>query len=444
MSEKVNFLEKWGVESPWQGEFSAIVKQAKVGVIFFDNAATTQKPNAVIRRMVELWENGVVALGRSGGDLVVAAETEYELAQKTVAAYFGARSEELVFCASATVALNMVAEIFTRDLATDEKILLSPINHHSNLAPWLVKAPGQILWLEADEKGEIMEKKLAAVLKREKVRVMALPLVSNVLGDKGNVEKILALINKENLRRRAAGEQREILICLDGAAAGLDERIRWSKLAATALVISGHKMYGPAIAGVIFKKEFLQAGASSGGGQLAPVFYGGGMLKSLSGQSEMELAGSLKQKWRAGVSDSVGVVGWAQACQWLEEEGEKKREYLQDLSDYLCLQLGKIPGIELLGGEKLLRGHLVSFIYRGFAGVDVMAYLQTKGIIARQGWHCAEPLHQLLQIEGGSVRISLAHYNSGEEIEQLIKLLGQIPQVIYSLDNNQDKNKPRI
>lgn len=422
--ERRDIIRGMETKNPWREDFPAI-KNNK-GTIFFDNAATTQKPLVVIRSMTELWENGVTAVGRSSGKLARSQMELLEKAQSEIARFLGARSDELVITKSATEALNLVAENFCQLVNEDEKILLSVTNHHSNIAPWLRRKKDAVLRLKNNEKGLIDQRELRKILENEKVRLVSITWVSNVLGGRENLAQIAEIIKRVNQKR-----ERQIFLVVDGAAAMLEEKINWRKIEAEALVVSGHKMYGPAIAGVLVKKELLLSG------DFAPMLYGGGMLKSLNLAGEIILGERMEQRWRAGVTDLVSVVGWAAACEWLAENRAEKDKFLTTLVSELVNGLQKIPGIQLLGASE--RGHVVSFVYDGYATVDVMAYLASQGVLAREGLHCCQPLHESLALPS-SIRLSLAHYNDIEEVTKVLQLLCQVPQVLWHEDDIMQAN----
>lgn len=408
-------------ENLWRDDFPAIVNHPEM--IFFDNAATTQKPAVVIKIMIDLWEKGITAVGRSSGILAREQWQLLERSQENIARFFGAKIDELIITKSATEALNLVAENFCNLVDEEEKIILGINNHHSNLAPWLIRKKSQIIWAPLTESGLLDQKKLKKILLDEKVRVVSLTWTSNVFGERENLAAVEELLEKMNEKR-----QRQIFLIIDAAASVSEIKINWRKIKASAMIVSGHKMYGPAIAGVLVRKELLL------NGNFAPVFYGGGMLKSLTLAKEITLAENQSQRWRAGVTDLVGIVGWSAACDWLSQDQEKKEQYLRELTAYLVTELQKIKTIRILGEATREHGHLVSFVMPSFKTVDIMAYLASQNVLAREGFHCCQPLHESLGL-AGSIRLSLAIYNTKKEIDQVVSLLNKIPQVLWKSDD---------
>lgn len=405
------------IENLWRSDFPAIINHPET--IFFDNAATTQKPTAVIKVMTDLWENGITAVGRSSGKLAREQWQLLERSQENIARFFGAATDELIINKSATEALNVTAENFCHLVNGDEKIVLGINNHHSNIAPWLIRKKDQVIWAPLMKTGLLDQEKLKKIIADEKVRVVSLTWTSNVIGQRENLAIIEELIERANKNR-----SRQIFLVIDAAASVSETKINWRKIKASAMIISGHKMYGPAIAGVLVKKELLLSG------DFAPIFYGGGMMKSLTLSKEMTLAENQVQRWRAGVTDLVSVVGWSAACDWLSKDQEKKDQYLQELTTYLVTGLQKIKNVQILGETAREHGHLVSFTMTGFKTTDIMAYLTSQNVLAREGFHCCQPLHESLNLSG-SVRLSLAIYNTKAEVDQILSFLGKIPQVLW-------------
>lgn len=409
------------VENLWRRDFPAIINHPEM--IFFDNAATTQKPIAVIKAMIDLWENGITAVGRSSGKLAREQWQLLERSQENIADFFGAKIDELIVTKSATEALNVVAENFCNLVSEGEKIVLGINNHHSNIAPWLTRKKEQVIWAPLTVTGLLDQEKLKKIIADEKVRVVSLTWTSNVCGGRENLAIIEKLIERANKNR-----QRQIFLIIDAAASVSETEINWRKIKAAAMVVSGHKMYGPAIAGILVKKELLLSG------DFAPVFYGGGMLKSLTLTKEITLAENQLQRWRAGVTDLVSIVGWSAACTWLNQDREEKEQYLQELTTYLVIGLQKIKNVQILGSGAREHGHLVSFTMTGFKTVDIMAYLASQNVLAREGFHCCQPLHESLNLSG-SVRLSLAIYNSQEEVDLVLSFLEKVPQVLWRSDD---------
>ena len=338
--------------------------------------------------------------------------------QKQIAQFFGASSEELIVVPSATLGLNVVAQNLSALVADDEKIVLATNNHHSNLAPWIKQKSEAIIWTPfVPTTGKLDLKKLRLILEKEKVRVLSVTLVSNVFGVSEDLDLLEELVQRLNKNRA-----RKIILVVDAAAAVLDTKINWRKITTDIMIVSGHKMYAPAVAGILVRRELLQSG------DFSPVWVGGGMLKSLNLNQEIVLAEMPIQRWRPGVIDLASLAAWAESCRWLATDFEVKQKYLQNLTQKLVVGLQQIKGIQLLGGEQ--KTHLISFVWPPFATVDLMAYLSSQNILAREGFHCCQPLHEVLGLSG-SVRLSLAHYNTAAEVEKVLQILQKVPQVLW-------------
>lgn len=391
--------------NPYRADFPAV---DRVGApVFFDNAATTQKPLIVIQSMVDLWQTGVTAVDRSNCSLAAEQARQLETSYDEIAHFFGARGEELIITKSATEALDLVARNLLRLLGRhDNTIVLGRTNHSSNLAPW----GEQVTWLDFDESGRSDSQQLARYLIDERVRVISLSLTSNVFGTREHLAHLGQLVATANQKRT-----KRLYLVVDAAASVNETKLNFDRSQVDFLIVSGHKMYGPAVAGVCVKRELIT------NGDFVPLLVGGGNYHTP--------LDDYRRRFRAGVTDLVGVVGWAAACRYLSENCEQKLSYLQLLTNYLVEKLSTIPQVELLGlGE---RGHLVSFTFAGYDYQDVIAYLAANNICARAGNHCAPALYQQLQLPG-SIRLSLALYNTREEVDKVVALLAQLPQKIIN------------
>lgn len=395
--------------SPWRNEFPAIINHPDY--IFFDNAATTQKPQTVINSMTNLWESGVMAINRSSCQLANEQAQLVEKSLQTIANFFGAKKNNLIITKSATEALNLIIYNFTHLLRPDEKVILSKSNHSSNLVGWNKFFP--VEYLNFLNTGHLDLQQLTHYTEDEKVRVISLNLVSNVFGHQENLKNIIHLVQKANKIR-----QKKIYLIVDAAAAVSSLKINFLNTDIDFMIVSGHKMYGPFIAGIIGKNNLL-------GENFLPSNLGGGNITYQSEKGWQLFPHS--QKYFAGVTDLVAIIGWASACQWLEKNQAEKNHYLHHLTETLITHLKKINGINILGESK--KTHLVTFTYQGYSYQDIMAYLSSKNFCVRGGQHCAQLIYQDLKLDG-AIRISLGIYNQIEEIEELISQLRHLPDNI--------------
>jgi selenocysteine lyase/cysteine desulfurase len=402
--------------SKWRCDFPAIVNFPER--IYCDNAATTQKPAIVIEAMLKMWETGVTAVGRTGGTLGVKQIQIYERSHDEVARFFGAKGKELIVTKSATEALNLVAGNIDRLIGREKPVVvLSRSNHSSVLAPFGHLAQANkidIAWLNFEESGRVAGREYRQYLQDERVRMIVLPAVSNVLG----VSENMAELARAKLRAQAKRKQ-PVYLVIDAAAVVTEMEINFDRLECDFLVVSAHKMFGPNLGGLLVRAEILETG------KFLPKLMGGGNVNYQ--RDGFELMVDEKWRWRAGVVDLVGMVGWAQACQWLKTQQKEKQQYLAVLTKELMVGLRAVAGIRLLGSG--IKKHLVSLVIDGYASQDIMAYLGSNGVVAREGVHCSQLVYQDLAL-AGSVRLSLAVYNTREEIARVSELLKRLPQVV--------------
>ncbi len=386
--------------NPWRDDFPAVVKPSQP--IFFDNAATTQKPQVVIDAMVDLWQNtGLTAIDRSNCLLAKNNSQLFDQAYHDLATFFGALPQQFLVTKSATEALNLAAWNFSQIIDPDQSIALVNNNHLSNILPWQRHHP-LITFLDFNSTGTLDLNQFRATLNNEQIGAVSLSLVSNVFGVSESLAHLDQLVVTANRRR-----QRRLYLIVDAAAASSNQLINFERSQVDCLIVSGHKMYGPAIAGLMVKNSLLQ------NHQFQPWLTGGG---SLAPQPE--------RQFRTGVPDLVSLVGWATACRWLTQDRQEKNHYLAQLTAFLVDQLQTLPEIHLLGG--LPKTHLVSFTHKRVPVTDLAAYLALNQICTRVGEHCAPQLYQSLGLSE-SLRLSLAIYNTKAEVEKVVQLLKNLP-----------------
>jgi cysteine desulfurase/selenocysteine lyase len=413
-------MSKDYLNSSWRSEFPA-VKQHPTR-IYFDNAATTQMPQTVIDCFVTLYTNGVTALNRTNGDLALTQAKQYQQAQHLLATYFGAGALELIITPSATAALNLVAANWEQLNAGANKsqppgIALARHNHSSVLAPFMqlaIEKQVKLHWLDFDSAGRTNPRQLAAALTAEEIGFVAVPLVSNVLGVSEDLAHLGRLLKQARTKRK-----RPIYLLVDAAAAVLTQRLNFNRSGVDFLVVAAHKMYGPHLGAVCVRGDLLAQKL------FVPKLLGGGNVIYQKGQ--YQLSPDPQQCWRAGVPDLVAVLAWAKACTWLQAQSEAKALYLQQLTQHLQQALQTISGINILASGK--KSHLLSFVWPNYTSQDLSAYLSAQGVLARPGQHCAQKLYEHLKLPA-SLRFSLAHYNTFDEVDHVVALLRQVPKIL--------------
>lgn len=376
---------------------------------YLDNAASTQKPRQVIQAMTDFYENDYANVHRGVYQLSERATLVYEGARVAVQKFLHAKHpEEIIFTKGATEALNLLASSFAKaHLRKGDEIILSQMEHHSNIVPWqLLQAQyGVVLKVIPITQSGDLDMLAYEQLFSVKTKLVSVTWVSNVLGTVNPVEKIMALA-------KAHG----VPVCLDSAQVVGHFPVDVQALGCDFLIFSGHKMYGPTGVGVLYgQKSQMDA--------LPPYQGGGEMIRRVS--FEGSTFAESPQRFEAGTPPIVEVVGLAAAVKYLLAIGmEKIQASEHELLSLLCEGLQKIPGLRLIGSPKKRSG-LVSFVLEGIHPHDVATVLDQQGVAVRAGHHCAMPLMEFYQVPA-TVRASLGVYNTPEDIDQLIAALTHV------------------
>lgn len=377
-------------------------------LVYFDNAATTQKPNQVIEAVVDFYKNYNANVHRGIHTLSEEATELYEKSREKVASFVGGLAEELVFTNGATSGLNGVALSLCPKIKSGDEIIVSIAEHHSNFVPWqkiCEKQGAQLKVIRVSESGEFPLDDLEKYLSPS-TRVVALPQASNVLGTIFPIMRICNMVKNYN---------ESILVVIDGAQSIPHFPVNVKKLGCDFLAFSGHKMLGPmGIGGLWIKKSLLE--------ELDPFAYGGGMISRVT--EEQSLWAEPPPKFEAGTPNVAGAIGLAKACEYLQQIGLKNVEnHTRQLTTLALEKLREIPDLKILGPmDPKKRTGLISFTVKGAHPHDISAVLNSKGIATRAGQHCAMPLHDSLQIPA-STRISFYVYNTLEEVDYFVKSL---------------------
>ena len=368
-------------------------------LVYFDNAATTQKPVQVIDRISNyyLYENSNVHRGVH--ELSMKATERYENARSYIAGFIhAADSSEIIFTRGTTEAINLVASSLESFISEGDEILITSMEHHSNLVPWqqlcFRKGAGLVV-VETRENGEINLKDFQKSLSA-KTRLVAFTHISNVLGTINPVKKMTRLAHE-------AGSA----VLIDGAQALAHIPVNVQDIGCDFYAFSGHKAYAPMGIGVLYgKKEWLE--------KLPPYQYGGEMIDQVS--FDKTTFNVLPYKFEAGTPNVVGTLGLETALRYIERCGiENIRAYEDDLLAYATEELQQVNGLQIVGtaAEKTA---VISFVVGGVHPYDLGVLLDKMGVAVRTGNHCAQPLVESYGLTG-TVRMSLAVYNTKEEID---------------------------
>jgi cysteine desulfurase/selenocysteine lyase len=382
-------------------------------LIYADNAATTQKPRQVLDSIEHLYTTSYSNVHRGVHYLSQKSTELYEGARKTVADFINARySEEIVFVRGATEAVNLVANSYLHaNLNQGDSILITEMEHHSNLVPWQMAAHlkgAKLRVIPLLQNGELDYSKVPSLLD-ESVKMVAMTHMSNSLGTINKVEEIIDQSHALN-----------IPVLLDGAQSIAHLPIDIQKLDCDFFVFSGHKMYAPTGVGVLYaKREILEA--------MVPYQGGGDMILNVSFESTDY--NDIPYRFEAGTPNIEGAVGLAAAIEYLTALGmENIDTYERDLCSYAYEKLQHVEGLTIIGNAQD-RGSILSFILEGIHPHDVGTIMDMGGIAVRTGHHCTQPVMDCYNIPA-TTRISLAFYNTREEVDEIINAIKKVKELM--------------
>jgi cysteine desulfurase/selenocysteine lyase len=373
--------------------------------IYFDNAATSQKPSKVIASITDYYENYNSNIHRGVHTVSQEATDAYENARKKIQKHFNAKySEEIILTSGTTHSINLVANGFTSLLNGNDEILISELEHHSNIVPWQMmceKNGAKLKVIPLKDNGELdYESFLKKLSKRTKV--VFVNHVSNALGTINPIKKIIS----ESHKQGAA-------VLIDGAQASSHLKANLQDLNVDFYTTSAHKLCGPTGIGMLYgKKEWLE--------KLPPYQGGGEMISEVT--FEKTTYAELPNKFEAGTPNIVGAIGFGNALDYLNEIGfEKIESYETELLDYATARLKSIPNLKIYGEAKN-KTSVISFNIGELHSYDLGTILDKYGIAVRTGQHCAQPVMDFFGISG-TVRASFSFYNTKEEIDYFYESL---------------------
>ncbi|MHC5010319.1 MAG: SufS family cysteine desulfurase [Planctomycetota bacterium] len=383
-------------------------------LVYLDNAATTQKPEAVIDAENGYYREFNSNVHRGVHWLSQEATTAFEEARRTVQRFVGAAaSHEIVFVRGTTEAVNLVANAYGRaHVGAGDEVLITWMEHHSNLVPWqmLCEATGATLCVvPIDERGELVMEAFDRLL-TDRTRIVAVAHVSNALG---TVNPVAEIVRKAH----AAGA----VVLVDGAQAVHHVPVDVGALDADFYAFSGHKIYGPMGVGVLYGKAALL--------DAMPPWQGGGdMIHTVT--FEKSTWNELPYKFEAGTPNVAGALGLAAALNYLEAVGrERVAAHEASLLTYATAATGEVPGLRFIGTARE-KAAVLSFMLDGIHPHDVGTVLDREGIAVRTGHHCAYPVMQHFGVPA-TTRASLALYNTTDEIDALVAGLGKVHEVFH-------------
>jgi cysteine desulfurase/selenocysteine lyase len=378
-------------------------------LVYMDNAATAQKPQAVIDAIARYYATDNANVHRGVHRLSERATEAYEGARSRISRFLNAaHTREIIFVRGATEGINLVAQTYGRRVVgRGDEIVITALEHHSNIVPWqmLCEEKGAVLRVvPIDDAGEIDVATYARLL-GERTRLVAVAHVSNALG---TIVPVKPMID--------AAHRRGIPVLVDGAQAAPHLRVDVQALDCDFYTFSGHKTYGPTGIGVLYGKAALLE-------QMPPFQGGGDMIKSVS--FEKTVYNDLPYKFEAGTPHIAGAIGLGVALEYLEGLGlDHVAAYEHELLAHGTERLVRIPGLRLIGTAREKAG-VLSFVVDGIHPHDVGTILDREGIAVRTGHHCAMPVMTRFEI-AATTRASLAFYNTHEEIDTLADALGRV------------------
>ena len=378
-------------------------------IVYFDNAATTQKPNAVINAISDYYKNYNANIHRGVHSLAEKATTEFENTRKSLKEFINAKSErEIIFTRGATEGINLVSTSFGKEYFNEgDEIIISEMEHHSNIIPWqmISKEKGLLLkTINVKENGEIDLEDFNNLIS-SKTKFVSIVHISNTLGTVNPVKEIVNICNKNNIP------------CLvDGAQASAHTKIDVQDINCDFYVFSAHKMYGPTGVGIVYGKEELLE-------KMPPYMGGGEMIKDV--KFETTTYNDLPHKFEAGTPNIGDVIGFNESIKYLEKIGRDNIEkYESSLRDYTNKKLNNVENLNIIGNSKNKIG-IFSFTIDKIHYYDLGLLLDAKGIAIRTGHHCTQPLIEKFNLDG-TARLSLAFYNNIEEIDYFINSIEKL------------------
>ena len=377
-------------------------------ITYLDSGATTQKPIQVIKAVEEFYQKYNANPHRGAYSLSVEATEQYENTRTKIAKFINAKHrEEIIFSKNATESLNLIAYSYGLDnLKKDDEVVISIMEHHSNLVPWqkMTKQTGSKLnYMYINENYEITDEEIESKI-TDKTKIVGITHVSNVLGTINNVKKIIKYAHKKGA-----------VVIVDASQSIPHMKIDVQDLDADFLVFSGHKMLAPLGIGILYgKKEILN--------KMTPFLMGGDMIEYVYEQ-ETTFA-PLPNKFEAGTQNVEGVIGLGDAIDYIENLGyDKIQEIEHEVISYARQELSKLDYLTLYTTpNKENHSSVISFNIKGVHPHDVASILDSEGVCVRSGNHCAQPLMRFLGIDS-TCRASFYIYNTKDDVDKLVKAL---------------------
>ncbi len=382
-------------------------------LVYFDNGATSQKPNLVIDRISCFYQNENSNIHRGVHTLSQDATTAYENSRRKIKEYINAKlEEEIIFTKGTTDGINLVAHGFSRKfLKEGDEVLISEMEHHSNIVPWQMACEysgAKLKVCPIDDRGDL-DIKVFKTLLSEKTKLVAITHISNTLGTINPVKEIVDYSHNLN-----------IPVLFDGAQSVPHMRLDMQDLNCEFYAFGAHKMFGPTGIGVLYgKKDWLE--------KLPPYQGGGDMIKNVT--FEKTTYNELPHKFEAGTPNIAAGIGLGAAVDYLNEiDWNMVHKHEKDLLEYATNSISKIDGIRIIGTSESKIG-VLSFVHKKAHHYDIGTILDQLGVAIRTGHHCTEPLMNRFKVTG-TARASFAFYNTKQEVDVFISALKRALKMI--------------
>ena len=383
-----------------------ILQERKIS--YLDSGATTQKPQCVIDAIESYYKECNANPHRGAYSLSIEATEKYESTREKIAKFINAKNrEEIIFSKNATESLNLIAYSYGLDnLKKDDEVVLSIMEHHSNLVPWQYvtkKTNSKLKFMYINKDYELSKEEIESKI-TDKTKVVGITHVSNVLGTINNVKKIIKYAHKKGA-----------VVIVDASQSIPHMKIDVQDLDADFLVFSGHKMFAPLGIGVLYgKKELLN--------KMTPFLMGGDMIEYVYEQNTT--FAPLPNKFEAGTQNVEGVIGLGSAIDYIEKIGYKEIQNVEEaITKYAVNELSKLDFLELYITPHLENhSSVISFNIKGVHPHDVASILDSNGVCVRSGNHCAQPLLRYLGMDS-TCRASFSIYNTKEDVDNLVEAL---------------------
>jgi cysteine desulfurase/selenocysteine lyase len=382
-------------------------------LIYLDNAATTQKPQAVIDRLVQYYSGENSNIHRGVHYLSEIATREYEEARLTVKSFLNAAHDrEIIFVRGGTEAINLVASSYGRaHIGAGDEVIISAMEHHAGIVPWQMMCEAQGATLRVipiDDNGDIIFDEYVNLL-NERTKFVSIVYISNTLGTINPVKRVIEEAHRYN-----------IPVMLDGAQAAPHMPLDVQELDCDFFAFSGHKVYGPTGIGVLYGKEkYLDA--------MPPYQGGGDMIEQVS--FEKTTWNALPYKFEAGTPNIAGAIGLAAAIEYITALGiPTLKNYEDELLQYATEAVSHIDGLRIIGTARE-KASIVSMVHRDVHPHDLGAMLDQQGIAVRTGHHCTQPLMKRFDIPG-TARASFSFYNTRDEVDVLVRGIQKAVQML--------------